>query len=141
MNWTRFAIACVAVYVFYHLFGWIYHQNLMMDAYSALTGIAFRPEEEMMSRMWVMFLTSAVWSVLFCYIFVRGHEGKGLLEGVRYGLIIGLFMGLPFAYESWVLYPLPLSMAHSWFISGLVFSVISGVIVAAIYKPKAPAGF
>lgn len=140
MNWTRFAMACVALYVFYHLFGWIFHEYLMMDTYAALTGVAFRTEAEMMSRMWVMFLTSVVWVVLFCYIFVRGYEGKGLMEGVRYGVIISLFMGLPYAYESWVLYPLPLSLAHQWFISGVIFSVLGGVIVAAIYRPKASPG-
>lgn len=139
MNWQRFALACVAVYVFYHLFGWLFHGYFMQEDYAALAGTVFRPEEEMNSRMWLMFATSAVWTVLFCYIFTRGREGGGIMEGVRFGLIIGLFMSLPMAYENWMIYPLPLSMAHTWFVSGLVFSIVAGIIVAAIYKPK-PAG-
>lgn len=136
MNWQRFALACIAVYVFYHLFGWLFHGLFMNEDYAALAGTVFRPEEEMNSRMWLMFVTSAVWTVLFCYIFVRGREGSGLMEGVRFGLIIGFFMSLPYAYESWMIFPLPLPMAHTWFASGLVFSVIAGVIAAAIYRPK-----
>jgi len=136
MNWTRFALACVAVYVFYQAFGLVVHQYLMMDTYAPLQGVAFRTEAEMEGRMGLMFLTSAVWSILFCYIFVRGYEGKGILDGLRYGAIIGVFMGLPFAYESWVLFPLPLGIAHAWFVSGLVFTIAAGVIVAAVYKPR-----
>lgn len=136
MNWQRLGLACIAVYAFYHLFGWLFHGFFMNEDYAALAGTVFRPEAEMNSRMWLMFVTSAVWTVLFCYIFVRGREGSGLMEGVRFGLIIGFFMTLPYAYESWMIFPLPLSMAHTWFASGLVFSVIAGIIVAAIYRPK-----
>lgn len=30
----------------------------------------------MMSKMWIMWITSAVWAVLFCYIFTRGYDNK-----------------------------------------------------------------
>lgn len=140
VNWTRFLIACVAVYVFYHLFGWVFHEWVMGDRYQALSGTLFRPQEETMDRFWLLYLTSAVWSVLFCFIFVRGYEGKGLMEGVRYGVIMALFFGLPMAYESWIFYPIPLSMAHAWFIAGAVLSIVSGILAAAIYRPRAAMG-
>lgn len=136
VNWSRFAIACIAVYAFYHLFGWVVHEQIMADQYAALSGTVFRPDEQINEKIWLMFLTSAVWSVLFCYIFVRGYEGKGLMEGVRYGVIMTFFFGLPFAYESWIFYPIPLSLAHAWFIAGAAFSILAGLIVAVVYRPR-----
>ena len=99
MNLKRFALACVAVYVVYQILGFLIHQVYLGETYASLASV-WRPEAEMMSKMWIQFFTSLVWVLLFCYIFTRGYEGKGAMEGARYGLIMGLFMGLPFSYES-----------------------------------------
>jgi len=51
-------------------------------------------------------------------------EGKGLAEGARYGVIIGLFFGISQAYDSYVIYPIPYSLALKWFLSGLAYCVV-----------------
>jgi len=135
MNVKRFALSCVAVYVVYQVLGILIHQVFLGETYAALASV-WRPETEMMSKMWIMFLTSGVWTVLFCYIFTRGYEGKGAMEGARYGLIMGLFLGIPYSYESHVIYPIPLSLAHTWLISSLVVGVACGLVLALIYKPS-----
>jgi hypothetical protein len=104
------------------------------DTYQALSHV-WRPEAEMMSKMWIMFLTSAVWTVLFCYIFTRGYENKGVMEGVRYGLMIGLFIGIPFSYESYAIYPITIGLANAWVILSVVMAIACGAVLAAIYKP------
>jgi hypothetical protein len=134
MNVKRFVLGCVAVYVIYQIFGFLIHEVFLGDTYAALASV-WRPEAEMMSKMWIMFLTSAVWTVLFCYIFTRGYEGKGAMEGARYGLIMGLFVGIPFSYESFVIYPIPLGLAHVWMVSAVVLSAICGIVLALIYRP------
>jgi hypothetical protein len=134
MNVKRFVLGCVAVYVVYQCLGFLIHQVFLGETYASLASV-WRPEAEMMSKIWIMYLTSAVWAVLFCYIFTRGYEGKGAMEGARYGLIMGLFVGIPFSYESFVIYPITLSLAHAWMVSAVVLSVICGVVLALIYKP------
>lgn len=134
MNVKRFLLSCLAVYVVAQVLGFLVHEVFLADTYASLSGV-WRPEAEMASKMGLMFLTSAVWTVLFCFIFTRGYEGKGLMEGVRYGLLIGVFFGVPFSYESWVIYPIPLSLAHIWAISSVAMCVVYGVIVALIYRP------
>ena len=134
MNVKRFVLACAAVYVIYQIFGFVVHQLLLSDIYKVMESV-WRPEAQMMSKMWIMYLTSAVWTVLFCYIFTRGYEDKGAMEGARYGLIMGLFIGIPFAYESYMIYPITLSLAHAWMVSAVVLSVICGLVLALIYKP------
>jgi hypothetical protein len=89
----------------------------------------------MMSKMWIMFVTSAFFGFFFCYVFARGYEGKGLAEGARYGAIIGLFFGISNSYDSYVIYPIPYALALKWFLSTLAYCVVSGIIAAAVYKP------
>jgi hypothetical protein len=133
MNGKRFALGCVAVYVVYQVLGFLIHQVLLGDIYKVME-IVWRPEAQMMSMMWIQFFTSAVWVVLFCYIFTRGYQNRGVMEGVRYGLLIGLFFGIPYSYESYMIYPITLALAHAWFVSTVIVSVICGAVFAAIYK-------
>jgi hypothetical protein len=134
MNVKRFGLACVAVYLVYQVMSFVINMFILGDTYQALASV-WRPEAEMMSKMWIMFLTSAVWTVLFCYIFTRGYENKGVMEGVRYGLVIGLFIGIPFSYESYAIYPITIGLAHAWVILTVVISIACGAVLAAIYKP------
>ena len=134
MNVKRFVLACVAVYLVYQVMSFVINMFILGDTYQALASV-WRPEAEMMSKMWIMFLTSAVWTVLFCYIFTRGYENKGVMEGVRYGLVIGLFVGIPFSYESYAIYPITIGLAHAWVILTVVISIACGAVLAAIYKP------
>ena len=134
MNVKRFVLACVAVYLVYQVMSFVINMFILGDTYQALASV-WRPEAEMMSKMWIMFLTSAVWTVLFCYIFTRGYENKGVMEGVRYGLVIGLFVGIPFSYESYAIYPITIGLAHAWVILTVVISIVCGSVLAAVYKP------
>ena len=134
MNVKRFVLACIGVYVVYQVLGFMINTVILGDTYLALASV-WRPEAEMMSKMWILFLTSAVWTVLFCYIFTRGYQNKGVMEGVRYGLMIGLFVGLPFSYESYAVYPITIGLAHAWVIASVVMSIACGAVLAAIYKP------
>ena len=134
MNVKRFLLSCVAVYVVAQGLGFLIHSVLLSETYLSLAEV-WRPEADMMSKMWLMFFTGAVWTVLFCYIFTRGYEGKGAMEGMRYGLLIGIFFGIPFSYESWVIYPIPLGLAHVWAISTVVTCIVYGLVAALIYRP------
>jgi len=96
----------------------------------------FRSMGEMDSKMWIMYVTDIVWVFFFTFIFVKGYENKGLLEGIKYGIYIGLFIPFVFAYQNYVIYPVPYSLAFQWFLYGVIQCVIYGLVVAAIYKPK-----
>jgi hypothetical protein len=138
MNTKRFWLSCLAVYVVGQVLGFLIHRIWLGPTYLSLADL-WRPEAEMQSKMWIMFVTAAVWTVGFCWIFVKGYENKGIAEGLRFGLVIGLFYSLPMAYDSYVIYPIPYSLALKWFLSGLVYTVICGLVVAAIYRPRVAA--
>jgi len=83
-----------------------------------------------------MYITAFVFSFLFIYIFTKGYEGKGVAEGIRYGLIIGLLMLVVGMFNQYAVYPIPLNLTIQWFIYGLIQFIIVGIVAALIYRPE-----
>lgn len=135
MDNKTFWIGFVVVYIVMQAIGFLVNGILLQAHYQALADV-FRPEAEMYSMMWLMFVSSALYLYLFCKIFVKGYEGRGVGEGLRFGLLIGLFMSIPMAIDQYVVYPITPALAVIWFVTGVVSFVIAGMIFAAIYKPK-----
>lgn len=131
MNVKRFIWAGLAVFAAFEIIDMIVHGAILGKTYAALASV-WRPD--MMSKMWIMHLGSLVLAFLFTYIFIRGYENKGLAEGVRYGVVIGLFSAIPYGFYSYAMYPLPLSLCLIWFGYGMIEFVICGMLAAAIYK-------
>ncbi len=138
MNNKTFWIGFVVVYVVMQALGYVIHEVLMGDTYEKLASI-FRPEAEMMDMMWMMMVSSAVTMYMFCYIFTRGYEGKGIMEGVRFGALVSFLMAGAWSVDVHVIYPVPANVASIWLISGFVSFMIAGAIFAAIYKPDVAA--
>jgi hypothetical protein len=135
MNVKSFWITVVAVYVVSLGLGYLVHEVWLTPSYEAAAA-AFRPKAEMDQLMWIMFVTGAVWSVIFSYIFVRGREGKGVMEGVRFGALMGVFYFLAESYGAYVVYPIPYSLALKWFLAGVATSIVLGVVASLVYKPS-----
>ena len=134
MKNKTFWIGMVVVYVVMQVLGYVIHEVMMGDTYKKLASI-FRPQNEMMDMMWMMMVSGAVMIFMFCYIFTKGYEGKGIMEGVRFGALVGLMMAGPMAIDPHVIYPVPADVASIWLISGVGSLVVAGAIFAAIYKP------
>ena len=134
----RFWMAFAACYVVGQLLGFLVHGVWLNPTYEQLAAI-FRPKAEMDAMMWVMFLSSAIVIFAFCFIFTKGYEGKGVMEGVRYGLWIALLIGIPTALDQFWVYPVPGDLALKWGVTNVAYYVILGAVLAGIYKPDAKA--
>ncbi len=133
MNVKRFIWASIAVFFAFEVMAAIVHMVILRKAYEALAPV-WRPD--MTSLLWILHVGSLILAFLFTYIFVKGYENKGILEGIRYGIIIGLFANIPYGFYEYAMYPLPFSLCLQWFIYGMIEFVICGIIAAAVYKPN-----
>jgi len=97
---------------------------------------AFRPEEEMFSKMWLGYILDLIWSFFFTFFFAKGYENRGLMEGVRFGIYIGLFYFLVVNYGNYVIFPLPYKATLYPFLCGFAQAIILGIVAALVYKPK-----
>ena len=131
-------IGFIAVYVAMAITNMVIHMGLLNSVYhSEAVMKIMRPESD--GKVWIYFVTSAIVSFFFTLIFSKGYEGKGMSEGVRYGLYVGFLMAIPMAYDSYASYPLPYSLALQWFIYGMIQYIILGIVVAAVFGKKSAA--
>lgn len=135
MNVKKWVIASIVVFLVSQILEFIIHFLILGGAYEATSHI-WRPEAEMNQLMWLMWLVGLIWSFLFVYIFAQGREGKGLMEGIRFGIIIGLFYMIPMSLGNYAAMPIPFSLALSWLIYGILELIILGILVALLYKPN-----
>jgi len=95
-------------------------------------------------------LGDLIWAFIFVLIFIKGYQGKGWIEGLWFGLMIGILFssGILFGYipgltnmvvtfgtgTRWCSW-LPLTTAILWFLLNTLKIMICGVLTAIIYKP------
>ena len=138
MSTKKMFIAVLTVFIILEVTGYVIHGLLLSKTYEGLAAV-FRPVAEMNALMWRMWLADVVWSFFFVFIFNKGFQNKGLIEGVRYGIYISLFMNFVAAVAQNAVYPVPYTLALQWFIYGTIQNVILGVVVAYFAKPTAKA--
>lgn len=131
MNVKRFILASAVVFILFEAIDFVVHNIILMKAYMSLQSL-WRPD--MMDLMWLMLITTAVLSIGFTYIFIKGRENRGVAEGARFGVIMGLFYCGTGIFNQFVIYPVPLSLALQWFVYGMIEFVVAGIAVSLVYR-------
>ena len=132
MNWKKFFITFIVIYIAGGVLGYLVHEVLLGATYDSLSDI-WRPDMERL--MWIQMVTSLFSTFFFIYVFAKGYEGKGIMEGVRYGLIIWGFFAIPSTFNQYMVYPIPYSLVWKWLAAELFMFIVLGAIMAAVYKP------
>ena len=137
MNLKRFAIAVFAIFVFTAVFDFLIHGMLLQETYAATAGL-WRSESEFENVMWLMTLTQLLFACGFAFLFTRNYEGKGVGEGLRYGLYIGFLFAI-IDIQKFVYTPVDFSLPLAWAVSSIVWGILAGIILSLLYKEEAPA--
>ncbi len=123
----RFAIASCAVFLFFFFFDAALHRHALADLYAYTANLWREPA----TGTWVL-IGQILMAVMFCHIFLKNFEDKGLKEGARYGLLIGLLLAGP-EMVSYGVQPVPADFPVVLIIGNIIEMVVAGVIVSAIY--------
>lgn len=132
MNWKRFIGASLVILVARKGLAYFIETVILRRDYEKLSDL-LRPD--VLSTVGLMFVVGLLVAFAFTYIFVKGREGKGILEGVRFGIVIWLFVTVPTGLGAWMMFPIPIAQIGKWALMGLLLNLISGILAAAIYKP------
>jgi len=127
----------IASFITIEILDAIINMVILNSAYQATMSV-WRPD--MMSKIWIFHLVTLISSFFFAFIFSKGFENKGLIEGVRYGIYVGIWLSVGKAYGTYAMIAIPYSLALQWFIYGVLEYVIAGVVLAFVFgrKPKEP---
>jgi len=132
----KFWISFVATYVVYEILEFLIHGVFLKSTYMTEEVMKIMRSEADM-KMWIIYVAGLFFVFFFCLIFVKGMEGKGLMEGVRFGFYVGMMVSVPMAYVTYATQPIPYTMALQWFIYGLIVCVVIGAVMAQLYQTKA----
>jgi hypothetical protein len=140
MNYSRLALAAlggtIASFAFGFLVLWLV--PALFDEARKYPEV-FRSREDMNSVMPLgliaSFLAILIVAVLFAMIH---HRGAGLMEGARFGVLIGLFVVCGFVLHNYVNFNIGLKLAVGQAIAYFLQWTIVGIVIGLIYRPVAP---
>jgi len=130
MNTRRFALSIVAVFIFVFLFEFLLHGLLLTDLYRQ-TAQLWRPQEE--AKMIFIFLSQFGFAVVATYMFTAHFENRGIGEGLRFGLYVGLLLAT-IEIGRYCYMPIPGLLATVWVAGALIKGLGSGAVLALTYK-------
>ncbi len=135
MNKKRWLLASLAVFVVVFAIEFVVHHVLLTDLYKQTASI-WRPMAEFEKMMCLFWIGYAIFALMFTFIYTKGIENKkdGLGQGLRFGLFIGILMGVPSNLMWYVILPIPAALAIAWTVACLVEMLAAGAAVGLIYR-------
>ena len=135
MNIKRLLLSIVLITVFISLFDFVVHGVLLSSAYGE-TKEVWRSESGMMSRMWLQYLCYFISSIGFVTIWALAFPNKGIKCGAIYGFLVGLISSAGMLIN-FVFLPIPNRFISPWLLSGMIVSILMGMLVSLLYHSKA----
>lgn len=139
MNYGRVALAAVAGTVAYFAAGFAMFMlvpQLIAEAqkYSAV----FRSREEQMARMPAIMVAILCAIVVLAVLYAMVYRGgSGLVEGARFGALIGVFVIFAFVVHNYVNLNFGLSLMLLQAAAYFVEWTVVGTVIGLVYKPSA----
>ena len=128
----KILLGFVAVFVTLEILEMIVNFVILGSTYASIT--LWR--SDMNSKMWIFHLVMLIGSFFFVFIFSKGFENKGIMEGVRYGAYVGTWLSVGKAYGTYAMIAIPYSLAVQWFVYGVLEYIAAGAVIALIFQTK-----
>ena len=125
-----FLIGAAVMIVWANLFSWFWHGSYMAEAYQATANLWRGPDQMITSA-----LNGGISLLAFVatYIFMKGYEGTGWREGLRFGVIVTLFfVGL--GLVTYATQPIPQNIIVMWSIGDFIMYSVGGIILSYLFK-------
>ena len=132
MNPIRLIFAAITAFIFIFAFEFVYHGIFLKPQYEETMAL-WRTPEQMMLLMPIATTVQFGFAFLLSVIFATFAPQGGAKQGLRFGALAGLMIGL-LQLGAYVYLPIPLELASAWF-AGYFFETLgAGMIIGAIYK-------
>jgi hypothetical protein len=139
MNYSRLGLAAlggmVASFAFGFLVMWL-APALFEEGHKYPA--VFRPKEEMMTVMPIGLVATFISILVVAIIFAMIHQGgSGIMEGVRFGVLLGIFVVCAFVLHNYVNLNIGLKLVLMQAVTYFLQWTIVGIVIGLIYKPLA----
>lgn len=138
MNCQKWFVGGIVTAIAVFIYQFLVHTYVLGGYYQTILEL-MRPEGEMGMTTFLIwaFIADLVLGLGLGYMFIKGYEGKGCVEGFRFGIVAGVVFGFYFQLFHWLVFPGPFMASFYQMIVILVEFTLAGVVFAGMYKPKA----
>jgi len=131
--------AIVASFILLSAGGYLIHNVWLAQDYLQHSEL-WRSQDAMLHRLLHIYIANLIFSIGAVLIYVRGVEAKPWVgQGIRFGILLALVTAVPQSLVEYVVYPLPHQLVLKWIIGGSLLTIVVGLGIAAICRPKQPA--
>ena len=135
MNFGRVAASALVGWIVYLVVSPLVNNVLLADLYARHAGV-FRPQAEMNVAAGLGAALAGFF--VFAYAYAKGYEGgPGALEGLRYGVVVGLLLVCFSVAWNYVVLPVSGTLGAAWAVDAIAEMAIYGTVVGLVYKPVA----
>jgi hypothetical protein len=137
MNYTRILVAAVAAALVDAVYGFVVFGNILTPQFAAYPGV-YRAPDAGAAYMPILFGGILIAMLAAAFIYAKGYEGgSGLVEGLRFGIVLGLFVVGYSAMVNYAILNIGRRLAASLVCAMLIEWIIAGVVIGLVYKPAA----
>ena len=136
MNYLRVALAGLGGTVAYFAVGFLMFAVVPLAGEVAKYAAVYRPEESMkrVAPVGMMSLLIAMMALAALYA-LTSRDGSWVTQGVRFGILVGVFAAGSFMLHNYVSLNIGLRLAMLQAVAYFVQWVGSGIVIALIYRP------
>ena len=134
MNTRRLALAALAATVVDGIYGFVVYGNALSGEFGAFPAV-FRSAESGQTALPLMFAGILVGMFVVTYIYAKGYEGGSpLQEGLRFGLLVGIFHAGYFIGVDYGILNISGRMALVMALAGLGEWLVVGCTIGLVYR-------
>jgi hypothetical protein len=130
---ARFALACAVLFVTAILWNGFVHGVLLRGADAAVSSL-HRPD--LAQRLWLSLVLTAAFVTLFAAGFALFVRTRTVRDAMIYSLFFAAVAGVLVDFNQYVQYPIPGSLAFTWWLGGLLEFVVYGLILRGLWQPR-----
>jgi hypothetical protein len=137
MNWLRIGLASVGAFIAYFVVGWLtFGLAPSLKSEFLKFPAVYRPLEGQMSHMPAGMAAMFAGIFSLAVLYAAGYRGgSGLLEGARFGALIGVFAIGAFVVHNYVNLNIGLTITLQQAVVYFAEWVVTGVVIGLIYRP------
>lgn len=137
MNYGRIVLAGVVATMVYFVCGGLVFGKLIAKYYAPYPGV-YRPSDAIMSYFPVGIAGTFLAILVLAAIYAKGYEGgSGILEGMRFGFLVGLFVVFAVVADEYVTLNIGRELALAMAGGRLFGWIVVGMAIGLVYKPAA----
>jgi hypothetical protein len=137
MNYARVAMAAVAATVVDGIYGFLVYGTLLAGEFARYPGV-YRSNETGPAYLPLMFAGIFVGMLVAAYIYAKGYDGgSGIMEGARFGVLLGIFTAVIFAGVNYATLNIGRRHALELALAGFIEWTLVGIAIGLVYRPSA----